>query len=170
MIPTEHDLVVTPTGVRFMRRRFPYSLGRSGIVAPEAKREGDGATPAGVMRIVGMLYRPDRIAAPQPWAIPIGPADLWSDAPEDDDYNQMVRAPYKPSHEKLRRGDPMYDVVLVTDWNYPLAMAHMGSAIFVHQWRGPHRKTAGCLAFSRQDMHWIAKRVQIGTQIFVPYP
>ena len=170
MIATEADIVVTPTGVRFMRRRFPFSLGRGGIVSAEAKREGDGATPAGVMRVVGMLYRPDRIAPPQPWAEPIGPADLWSDDPRDEDYNQLVRAPYPFSHEKLRRADPMYDLALVTDWNYPIAQPGKGSAIFVHQWRGPHRKTAGCLAFSRADLHWIAARVQPGTRIIVPNP
>ncbi|MCP6053683.1 hypothetical protein NL338_26220, partial [Klebsiella pneumoniae] len=48
-----------------------------------AKREGDGATPAGIHRIAGLLYRPDRLPRPAPWAEPIGPGDLWCDDPAD---------------------------------------------------------------------------------------
>lgn len=57
------------------------------------KREGDGATPAGIHRLVGMLYRPDRLTRPADWALPMGPCDLWSDDPRDPDYNLLVRAP-----------------------------------------------------------------------------
>ena len=109
------DLVLTPRGVRFLGRYFPCSIGKSGIRAD--KREGDGATPVGIHRIVGMLYRADRIAPPAPWARPIGPGDLWSDDMGDAAYNHLVHAPYGHSHERLRRGDPLYDLVLVTDWN-----------------------------------------------------
>ena len=162
------DLVVTPTGVRFMGRRFPRTLGRGGIVARDLKREGDGATPSGVHRIVGMLYRPDRMLPPVPWARAIGPGDLWSEDPADEDYNQLVRAPYRPSHEHLRRADPMYDLVLLTDWNWPDAVAGKGSAIFLHQWRRPGAPTAGCIAFSHADLRWIAGRVVPGTRVIVP--
>jgi len=74
---TPDDLVLTPTGVRFRGRRYPCTIGRGGLRA--AKREGDGATPLGEHRIVGMLYRPDRMPRPAPWAVPIRPGDLWSD-------------------------------------------------------------------------------------------
>ena len=73
-------------------------------------------------RIVGMLYRPDRIPPPSPWAIPIRLGDLWSDDPTMPDYNLKVSAPYSGSHECLRRADPLYDLVLVTDWNWPVAV------------------------------------------------
>ena len=43
------DLVVTRRGARFMGRVFPCSVGRGGIVPARDKREGDGATPAGVI-------------------------------------------------------------------------------------------------------------------------
>lgn len=114
-----------------------------------------------------MLFRPDRITRPAAWALPIGPADLWSDDPEDADYNHMVRAPHPFSHERLRRADPMYDLVLITDWNWPDAVPGKGSAIFVHQWRRPGGPTAGCLALARADLRWIAERVQPGTRLVV---
>lgn len=159
------DLVVTPAGLRFLNRRFACTLGRSGTT--DDKQEGDGATPRGAHRIVGMLYRPDRIARPAIWADPIGPRDLWSDDPSRDDYNQQVRAPYEGSHERLRRADPMYDLILVTDWNYPFALPGRGSAIFVHQWRRPGFPTAGCVALSRADLHWIARRIAPGTRLLI---
>ena len=161
------DLVVTPMGVRFFNRVFPCTLGRGGIVAGDKKREGDGATPAGVHRIVGMLYRPDRMAKPTDWALPIGPQDLWSDDPRDEDYNLMVRAPHGFGHEKLRRADPLYDLVILTDWNWPEAQPGRGSAIFLHRWRRPGYPTAGCVAFDPADLLWIAHRITHQTRLVV---
>lgn len=161
------DLVVTPMGVRFLNRMFPCTIGRGGIVPARQKREGDGATPSGVHRIVGMLYRPDRMARPTDWALPIGPMDLWSDDPTDADYNLMVRAPHGFSHEKLRRADPLYDLVILTDWNWPQAVPGRGSAIFLHRWRRPGYPTAGCVAFAPHDLRWIAERITHGTRLIV---
>ncbi|WP_296762931.1 L,D-transpeptidase family protein [Sediminimonas sp.] len=163
---TPCDLVLTPTHLRFMGRRFPCAIGRGGLTG--AKREGDGATPLGAHRITGMLYRPDRIAPPADWAVPIRPGDLWSDDPDHADYNLMVRAPYPHSHECLRRADPLYDLVLLTDWNWPRAVRGAGSAIFIHQWRRPGYPTAGCVALRRDHLRWIAARVTVGTRLIVP--
>ena len=159
------DLVVTPTGLRFRGRRLPCVVGRGGVRAD--KRESDGATPAGIHRIVGMLYRPDRIAPPVAWAVPIRPGDLWSDDPRDPDYNLMVRAPHGFGAERLRRGDRLYDLVLLTDWNWPRALGGRGSAIFVHRWRGPARPTEGCVALRPADLVWLARRVEVGSRLVV---
>ena len=78
-------MVLTRQGLRFRGRLFRCTIGRGGIRTD--KREGDGATPTGTHRIVGMLYRPDRMARPTDWAVPIGPRDLWSDDPKHEDYN-----------------------------------------------------------------------------------
>jgi len=114
------DLVVTRWGARFMGRRFACAIGRGGIT--RTKREGDGATPAGTHHFVGLLYRPDRVAATQlpGWALPTGPSDLWSDDSRDPDYNLMVRRPHPWGQERLQRPDPLYDLILITDWNWPL--------------------------------------------------
>lgn len=160
------DLVLTAQGVRFLGRLLPCSIGRGGIATD--KQEGDGATPAGTHRIVGMLYRADRLSAPADWAEPIGPQDLWCDESGHPAYNQPVRAPFNASHEALRRADPLYDIVLVTDWNYPQARAGKGSAIFLHQWRRPGFPTAGCIAFARADLIWLARRIRPKTRLLVP--
>lgn len=153
-------------GLRFMGRVLPCTIGRGGVVTK--KREGDGGTPAGVHRIVGMLYRPDRMARPTDWALPIGPSDLWSDDPRDPDYNKMVRRPHGFGHEVLRRPDPMYDLILITDWNWPYSVPGRGSAIFVHRWRRPLARTAGCVALGAADLLWVAQRITHQTRLVIP--
>jgi len=162
---TPDDLVLTPRGVRFQGQLYPCTIGKTGIT--RNKREGDKATPAGIHRIVGMLYRPDRIPAPVPWAMPIGPRDLWSDDGTQGDYNSLVQAPYPHSHEVLRRADPLYDLVILTDWNWPDAVAGRGSAIFIHQQRRPGYPTEGCVAFSRAHLHDIAARLTRHSRLIV---
>ncbi|MDW4498340.1 L,D-transpeptidase family protein [Sulfitobacter sp. D35] len=160
-----HDLVLTPRGLRFGGVCFPCTIGRGGVIGTKA--EGDGATPRGTYRIVGMLYRADRIAPPAPWARPIGPRDLWSDDPEDPSYNHLVQSPHAFSHEALRRADPLYDLVFLTDWNWPDAVPGKGSAIFLHQQRRPGYPTEGCIALRRRDLHRIARAIVPGTRLFV---
>jgi len=164
---TRDDLVVTPTGLLFQNRRFPCRIGRGGITS--IKREGDGATPAGCHSFVGLLYRPDRVArtALPDWAVPLRLADGWSDDPRDEDYNLIVRRPHAHSHEQLWRADPLYDVILLTNWNWPYAVRGAGSAIFVHTWRSPGHPTAGCVAMARDDLIWIARRIRHHTRLVI---
>ncbi|MFN3955186.1 MAG: L,D-transpeptidase [Pararhodobacter sp.] len=166
-VPRRGDLVVTAQGARFHGRFLPCAIGRGGITRD--KREGDGATPAGAHRLTGLYFRPERIAAhhlPR-WAQPIGPRDLWSDDPAAPDYNHAVRAPHGFSHERLRRADPLYDLILTTDWNWPDAQPGLGSAIFVHQWRAPRFPTAGCVAFAPADLRWLIARLTPRTRLVV---
>jgi L,D-peptidoglycan transpeptidase YkuD (ErfK/YbiS/YcfS/YnhG family) len=166
--PGPDDLALTPTGLRFRGRHFPCAIGRAGI--RRAKREGDGATPAGIHRIVACLYRPDRLprAAVPDWAVPLRPFDLWCDDPAHPAYNQLVRAPFPASAERLVRPDPLYDLILTTDWNWPVAHPGRGSAIFIHVWRKPGHPTAGCVALARDDLLWIARRITCESRLFVP--
>jgi L,D-peptidoglycan transpeptidase YkuD (ErfK/YbiS/YcfS/YnhG family) len=161
------DIVVTPTGARFLGKRYACTIGRGGLTRD--KREGDGATPLGTLRIMGMYYRPDRVCSNHlpHWAVPVRPGDLWSDDSRDADYNHLVRAPHGFSHERMRRADPLYDLVMITDWNWPDAVPGKGSAIFVHSWRRPGFPTAGCIAFAREDLFRIAPRVQMGTRLII---
>jgi L,D-peptidoglycan transpeptidase YkuD (ErfK/YbiS/YcfS/YnhG family) len=161
------DIIVTPMGAWFMGRRFPCALGRTGV--SHAKREGDGATPAGVHAFVGLLYRPDRVprSALPDWALPIRPRDGWSDDPKDEDYNLIITRPHAYGHERLWRADPLYDVVLLTNWNWPYAVRGAGSAIFMHRWRTPGRRTAGCVAFAPDDLLWIARRIRHQTRLII---
>ncbi|WP_323034810.1 L,D-transpeptidase family protein [Pararhodobacter sp.] len=155
-------------GIRFRGRVFPCTIGRGGVTAD--KREGDGATPVGRHRITDILFRPDRIAAHllPPTARPIGPRDLWCDDPGHPAYNHQTRAPFAASHEILRRADPLYDLILTTDWNWPDAQPGKGSAIFLHTWRRPGFPTAGCVAFARRDLLWITQNLAPTSRLIVP--
>ncbi len=160
------DLILTPRGLRCHGRILPCAIGRSGLCGD--KREGDGATPFGTHTITGCLYRPDRLPAPGPWAVATRPGDLWSDDAARPDYNSLVRTPHTGSHENLRRPDPLYDIVLLTDWNLCPATPGRGSAIFVHQWRKPRHPTEGCIAMRRDHLIWLAARAAPGTRLIIP--
>ena len=163
--PRAGDMVLSRMGLRFRGRRFPVTIGRGGVSAD--KREGDGATPVGCHRLVGMLYRPDRIARPADWALPIRPGDLWCDDPRSEDYNLMVRAPFSGSHERLRRADPLYDVFAILDFNYPEAKAGKGSAIFLHIWRRPRHPTEGCVAFEAGHFFGIIRNWSVHSRVVI---
>lgn len=162
---TPSDIVVTPSGARFGGRRYPCSIGRGGVT--DRKVEGDMATPRGVHHIIGCLFRPDRIARPNMWAEPIFPGDEWSDDITDPEYNSRVRAPHGFGHEELRLPGPLYDLVLLTDWNWPECIPGRGSAIFIHRWRKPRHPTAGCVAFDPLDLRDVVARIEPTTRLIV---
>ena len=159
------DMVFASGRLHYLGRAMPATCGRGGVC--DDKREGDGATPRGVLRIAAVMYRPDRVTSPGPWAVPIYPGDVWCDDLAHASYNHLCRTPLSASHEQMRRADPQYDIVMITDWNWPKARPGAGSAIFLHQWRRPGAPTAGCVAVARPDMHWLAARAAPGTRLVV---
>jgi L,D-peptidoglycan transpeptidase YkuD (ErfK/YbiS/YcfS/YnhG family) len=134
------------------------ALGRNGVVAAEDKREGDGASPAGVWPIREVLYRPDRGPAPVT-RLPCRPlrrADGWCDAPADRNYNRPVALPYRAGAEALWRDDGLYDLVAVLGYNDDPPVPHRGSAIFLHVWAGG-RPTEGCVALAKADLQQVLR-------------
>jgi L,D-peptidoglycan transpeptidase YkuD (ErfK/YbiS/YcfS/YnhG family) len=132
--------------------RAPCALGRAGIV--RNKREGDGGTPIGTHRLIGVLYRPDRLGRPVT-RLPVAPIhrnDGWCDDPADRRYNRPVRLPLGASHERLWRDDNLYDVVVILAFNLLQPIANMGSAIFLHLAKPAFAPTAGCVAVDLPTM------------------
>ena len=130
------------------------ALGRSGIIA--AKREGDGATPAGAFALRRVFYRPDREPPPQT-VLPVRALTHnagWCDAPADRRYNQLVTLPYPARAETLWREDRLYDLIAVLGYNDAPAIPGRGSAIFLHLARPDYAPTEGCVALDRAD--WLA--------------
>ena len=162
---TNLDIKVSKWGIRFAGRSFPASVGKSGIT--KSKNEGDGATPAGVHKIVGVLYRPDRVVKPCDWAVQIKPNNIWSDDSRDPDYNMLNCLPHKYSHERLFRADPLYDIIILTDWNWPYPVKGRCSAIFIHAWRKPRHPTEGCIGLSSQNLRWIIRRIKPVSRLIV---
>jgi L,D-peptidoglycan transpeptidase YkuD (ErfK/YbiS/YcfS/YnhG family) len=131
--------------------RLRAAIGRQGVA--DRKREGDGATPAGTMKLLRVLYRADRVKPPS-CAVPIepiGPKDGWCDDPTDGAYNRMVRLPHQARHELLWRPDELYDIIGVLDWNIP-PIPGAGSAIFLHIAKPDYAPTEGCVALAAPDL------------------
>jgi len=146
---------------------FPCALGRGGISA--AKREGDGATPIGRMRLLGGYLRGDRVR-PGASRLPLTliRADLgWCEVPEDRNYNRAVTIPYAASHETMRRPDRLYDFCIVLDWNIHPRRRGRGSAIFFHLARPGFTPTEGCVAVTLATMRRLLPHLSANTVLHV---
>lgn len=83
---------------------------------------------------------------------PIDATGGWCDAVGDRNYNRQVKHPYPASAEHLRRGDHLYDIVIVLGHNDRPRVQGLGSAIFIHLARDGYQPTEGCIALSRNSM------------------
>lgn len=148
-------------------RAFPCALGRSGV--SHRKREGDGATPAGPLPLVAVLYRPDKVRRPRT-GLPVRAIrgdDGWCDASGDRNYNRPVRLPYPASHEAMWRPDDLYDIVVVLDWNLTRRGKGRGSAVFLHVARPGFLPTEGCVALRKVDLKAVLAQIGPGARLVV---
>lgn len=144
---------------------IPCALGRSGVT--RRKREGDGASPAAVLRPLQLFYRPDRLRRPLT-SLParrLRPLDGWCDDPCHPRYNRPVRLPFSASHERLWREDRLYDLVVDLDWNRFPAVRGRGSAIFLHVARPGLPATEGCIALPAHTLLRLLSRMAPATRI-----
>ena len=128
------------------------AVGRGGIA--EKLREGDGVTPIGVWPLRRVLYRADRMSAPRcvlP-VTPLQPHDGWCEAPDDPDYNHLIRLPHRAAADSMWREDHLYDLVVIVGYNDAPVIAGRGSAIFIHLARAAFTPTAGCVALALPDL------------------
>lgn len=146
---------------------LPCALGGGGVT--HAKREGDGATPAGHWPLLHGFFRPDRM--PRPFChVPLKPLpdDLgWCDDPRSPLYNRPHKRPVKAAHEVMWRKDGLYDVVFVLDYNISPRRAGRGSAIFLHCAKPGFRPTLGCIALRPQDMRRLLPRLARNARVIV---
>jgi L,D-peptidoglycan transpeptidase YkuD (ErfK/YbiS/YcfS/YnhG family) len=143
------------------------ALGRTGVT--RFKREGDGATPAGRMRLLSLVLRPDR-GPPPPSAVPARAMrrnDGWVEDRTSGLYNRPVRLPSKAAHESMWRDDDLYDIVGILGWNIRPRIRGRGSAIFLHLARPGYAPTAGCIALSRRDLRLLLSRVTTNAEFKV---
>lgn len=173
------DIVVIPDTsdptrgrVLWGERDAACALGRSGVIAGSAKREGDGATPAGCFALRRVLWRPDRGAAPTT-ALAVAAIerdDGWCDDPTKPEYNRMVRFPFAGSAEHLWRDDRLYDVLAVLGHNDDPPRPGMGSAIFLHVAAPGFRPTEGCVAMAESDLRALLAAIAPNDTITIELP
>jgi L,D-peptidoglycan transpeptidase YkuD (ErfK/YbiS/YcfS/YnhG family) len=140
------------------------AVGKGGVIEPAAKREGDGASPIGAWPLRRVLWRADRGPMPET-SLPVAPIardDGWCDAPDDANYNRIVKHPYGASAERLWREDHAYDIVVVLGYNDDPVRPGAGSAIFWHLAQPDWRGTEGCVAVSAADMRAALRSARAG--------
>lgn len=143
------------------------ALGRSGIGT--FKREGDGLTPRHPLKLLYGFWRADRVARPAT-RLPmhsLSPRMIWCDAPQHPAYNRLSRLPMAASHESMCRGDHLYDLCVVLDWNVTQRQRGAGSAIFMHLAREGYKPTEGCIALAERDLRRLLAVAHKGATIHV---
>lgn len=162
-----HITVTSSNTLTFKHKEYPCAVGKEGIGTKT--REGDNITPHGVFPIRFGFYRPDRIVDLKS-RIPFLPIakDLgWCDAPEDSQYNRLVKLPYDASFEHLWREDHVYDLIISIGYNDDPVLPGQGSAIFIHLAREDFTPTAGCIALKRDDLLEIIPLLEHGSCLIV---
>ena len=167
------DLIVRQEGglwrARWDTRDWPCAIGKGGVMPEAEKREGDGATPLGCFALRRVLFRPDRVGAPETAlsTAPLGPEDGWCDDPAHADYNRPVRLPFAAGHERLWRDDEIYDVIVILGHNDDPPVPARGSAIFLHAARADYAPTLGCVALALPDLLAFLKEADTETRVCV---
>ena|ERR1700722_2620074 len=152
--------------------RFRCAVGKNGIIAAFAKREGDNKTPAGRWPMREVIYRADRLPKPET-SLPVRamePNDGWSETPEDPKYNQLIHHPHKFSAERMWRDDHLYDVVVVLGHNDRPVVPKMGSAIFFHVARPDYSPSAGCVTLALEDVLMVLREANAQSYVDVRLP
>lgn len=141
------------------------AIGPAGIA--DKSREGDGVTPRGTFPLREIFYRADRVKTIQTilpqWKIERD--DGWCDAPDDSQYNRLVKLPYTASAEHLWREDHLYDIVVVVGFNDDPVYPGRGSAIFLHLAKPGYAATEGCVALAADDLIAALEQLQPGDKI-----
>lgn len=141
------------------------AIGRGGIAIKGG--EGDGITPVGTWPVRAVYYRADRVEHPHT-ALPVtamAKDDGWCDAPDDPNYNRMVKLPYPASAETMWREDHLYDVVVVLGYNDDPAVPGRGSAIFLHVAKPDYAPTEGCVALTLLDLLKLLEMLNPGDSV-----
>lgn len=157
--------------------RVTCALGRTGVIPPEHKVEGDGKTPLGTYALREVFYRADRLPPPVT-GLPVReltPDTAWSEDPARADYNTCIKVdtagPAPDGIDRMTREDHVYDVTVVIGYNDAPPVAGKGSAIFMHVARPGYTPTAGCVALAESDLLAVLQRLTpVSTVTILPPP
>ena len=166
------DSVWIPIGVP-----VPVVLGRAGLawgigLHPAAnelflcKKEGDGKSPAGIFslsRAFGFASSTEMSHLKVEY-FQLNQHIEAVDDPLSNYYNCIVdnREVVPDWHSSEKMGEePLYEIGMIVDHNFPNPQAGAGSAIFLHIWRHENSGTAGCTAMSQENLNnilsWLDK-------------
>ena len=144
---------------------FKCCIGKKGVTFK--KREGDQKTPRGIFKIENLYYRKDRIKKPK---TPLKCVEIKKNMGWCDDinfekkYNKLFKIDNKTKHEKLRRKDHKYDLLIPIKYNFLKPIKNLGSCIFIHLTKD-YKPTAGCVALNEKDFLIMIKLISKNSKI-----
>ena len=144
---------------------FKCCIGKKGLTFK--KKEGDQKTPKGVFEIENLYYRKERIKKPKTSlkCVEIKKYMGWCDDVKfEKKYNKLFKINKKISHEKLKRKDHKYDLLIPIKYNFLKPIKGLGSCIFIHLTKD-YKPTAGCIALKEKDFLIMLKLIDKNTKI-----
>ena len=146
---------------------FKCCIGKKGIT--KRKEEGDYKTPLGTFAIEELFFRKDRIKKPETslTTIEIKQSMGWcDDINYPKKYNQQIKIDSNIKHEKLRRSDNKYDLLIPISYNRKNPKVGLGSCIFIHLTKD-YKPTAGCIALKKKDFLIMLKLIKKNSKIII---
>jgi len=145
--------------------KFRCCIGKKG--SAHNKREGDKKTPKGTYEIENLYFRKDRRIKPSTTlkCIKINKDMGWCDDirfPKI--YNKLFKIKKKIKHEKLKRIDNKYDLLIPIKYNLKKTIIGKGSCIFIHLTKD-YIPTAGCVALKEKDFLIMLKLIKKNSKI-----
>ena len=147
--------------------KFRCCIGKKG--STRNKKEGDKKTPKGVFQIEHLYFRKDRIKKPSTSlkCIEIKKEMGWcNDILFPKKYNKLFKIKKKIKHEKLKRNDYKYDLLIPVKHNFAKPIVGLGSCIFIHLTKD-YRPTAGCIALKEKDFLIMIKLIKRNSKIII---
>ena len=132
--------------------RFKCCIGKKGLT--NNKKEGDKKTPKGIFAIENLYFREDRIKKPSTLlkCVKIKKNMGWCDDVRfPKKYNKLFKIEKKIKHEKLKRKDYKYDLLIPIKYNFKKPVTGLGSCIFIHLTKD-YKPTDGCIALRKKDL------------------
>tara|TARA_B100000965_G_scaffold228242_1_gene191042 strand:+ start:92 stop:586 length:495 start_codon:yes stop_codon:yes gene_type:complete len=145
--------------------KFKCSIGKKG--ATINKKEGDGKTPKGIFKIGNLYFRKNRIRKPSTLlkCLEIKNSMGWcNDVNFPKKYNKLIEIDKKIRHEKLKRKDYKYDLLIPIKYNFKKPITGLGSCIFIHLTKD-YKPTAGCIALKKKDFLIMLKLIKKNSKI-----
>ena len=74
-------------------------------------------------------------------------------------YNKLIKTNKKYKHEKLKRKDFKYDLIIPIKYNFKKPVINKGSCIFIHLTKN-YKPTAGCIALELKSLLIMLKLIK----------
>ena len=145
--------------------KFKCCIGEKGFT--RNKKEGDKKTPKGTFQIENLYFRKDRVEKPKTLlkCIEIKDTMGWCDDVNfPKKYNKLIKSNSKINHEKLKRKDNKYNLLIPIKYNFTRPINGKGSCIFIHLTEN-YKPTRGCIAIKKKDFLILLKLINKKTKI-----